>query len=406
MKILHTSDWHLGKKLDDFPRIDEQRIVMKEICEIAEQEQVDAVIVAGDLFDTFNPPAEATELFYKTLKKLSKDGQRPVIAIAGNHDSPDRIEAPDPLARECGIIFAGFPNSMVNTMELESGIKIVKRDEGFVELSLPQYDYPLRVLLTPYANEFRLRTFLGIDNSEEELRKILEESWQRICKEHCNDDGVNILVSHLFVNKRGVPLEEDLDEEKPIMLGGAQVIYTENIPQEMQYTALGHLHRMQAVDGNKMVYYCGSPISYSFSEANQKKYVLIVDVEPGQRAEVRQKELINVRPVLRKRVHGMNEAIEWLRANPEALVELTLVTKDYLTAEMRKTLSEEHSSIVQIIPEIENIEALKVKNDKDNLDLSKNIEELFIDYYRSVNKSEPAEDIMKLFNEVLAKNRN
>ncbi len=126
MKILHTSDWHLGKRLENFSRLEEQQAVLNEICEIADNENVDAVLVAGDLFDTFNPPTEAVDLFYKTLKRLTNGGKRPVIAIAGNHDSPDRIEAPDPLARECGIIFTGYPNSVVPEFELETGLKILE----------------------------------------------------------------------------------------------------------------------------------------------------------------------------------------------------------------------------------------------------------------------------------------
>src|SRR5512133_365919 len=113
MKLLHTSDWHLGKYLNNFSRHEEQQEVLEEICEIAERENVNAVLIAGDLFDTYNPPTESVELFYRILKRLSANGTRAVIAIAGNHDSPERIEAPDPLARECGIIFAGYPNSRV-----------------------------------------------------------------------------------------------------------------------------------------------------------------------------------------------------------------------------------------------------------------------------------------------------
>lgn len=101
MKILHTADWHLGKRLDNFNRLEEQIAVLKEICQIADDQAVDAVIIAGDIFDTFNPPVEAIELLYKTLKRLTKKSKRPVIAIAGNHDSPSRIDSPDPLAREC-----------------------------------------------------------------------------------------------------------------------------------------------------------------------------------------------------------------------------------------------------------------------------------------------------------------
>src|SRR5512140_674864 len=117
MKILHTSDWHLGKHLDEYSRLEEQQRVLDEICMIVDKDQVNAVIVAGDLFDTFNPAVEAVDLFYRTLKKLSANAWRAVICIAGNHDSPERIEAPDPLARECGIIFSGLPETEVNSFE-------------------------------------------------------------------------------------------------------------------------------------------------------------------------------------------------------------------------------------------------------------------------------------------------
>ena len=156
MKILHTSDWHLGKKLDGFSRLPEQELVMNEICEIANAQQIDAVIIAGDIFDTYNPPIEALELFYKTVKQLSKNATVPIIAIAGNHDSPDRIEAPDPLAKENGIFLIGYPNSKLKELVLETGLKITKTDEGFIEFSLPNNKTPLRILTTPYANEQRL----------------------------------------------------------------------------------------------------------------------------------------------------------------------------------------------------------------------------------------------------------
>src|ERR1035437_2649810 len=117
MKILHTSDWHLGKRLEGFSRLNEQSAVLQEICDIADSEKAEAVIIAGDLFDTFNPSTEAVELFYHFTKKLTNNGTRPVIAIAGNHDSPERIEAPDPLAPECGILFSGFPHPVISSFE-------------------------------------------------------------------------------------------------------------------------------------------------------------------------------------------------------------------------------------------------------------------------------------------------
>src|SRR5690606_33840632 len=176
----------------------------------------------------------------------------------------------------------GYPNSVVLPFDLECGLKVLRYQEGFLELKLPGTDVPLRILFTPYANEFRLRTFLGVENPEEELRAILQDRWQNQASLFCDDSGVNVLISHLFMVKRGDVLPEEPDDEKPIVhVGGAQVVYTENIPEQIQYTALGHLHRMHAVGSEESpVYYSGSPLSYSFAESNQKKYVLMIDAEP------------------------------------------------------------------------------------------------------------------------------
>jgi len=403
MKLLHTSDWHLGKRLEDFPRIEEQQAVLQEICEIAEQEHVDVVLVAGDLFDTFNPPTEAVELLYRTLKRLANNGSRAVIAIAGNHDSPDRIEAPDPLARECGIIFAGYPNSAVPLFELESGLKVLQSTEGFIELKLPGVESPLRLLLTPYANEFRLKTYLGQENSEEELRSVLQQKWQDLATTYCDSSGVNILVNHLYVMKRGGEMPEEPADEKPILhLGGAQAIYSENIPTQIQYTAIGHLHRMQRIDSVPCpVCYSGSPLSYSFAEANQKKYVLLVEMEAGKGATIRELELTQGKKLLRKRAEGIDDALLWLTENQDCLVELTMVTDTYLTAQERKQLNGAHNGIVVLIPEVRNSAEFS-SGKKKSIDLTKNMEDLFADYFRHTKGQEPNAEVMKLFTEILA----
>lgn len=403
MRILHTADWHLGKRLEDFPRLDEQQIAMNEICEIADQEMADLVLISGDLFDTFNPPAEAVDLFYKTLKRLANGGQRPVIAIAGNHDSPDRIEAPDPLARECGIIFVGYPNSCTPFFELKSGLMVNKCEEGFIELVLPNVIYPVRIMLTPYANEFRLKHFLGTEKSDSELRNLLHNHWQNLADKYCDDKGVNLLVSHLFMINKDGPVPEEPEDEKPILhVGGAQPIFTENIPLQIQYTALGHLHRMQKVDDiNSSVYYSGSPISYSFAEANQKKYVLLVDVEPGEKAKVKEVELSTTKPLLRNRFYGIDEAVDWLSENKNALVELTIVTDTFLTPVERRHLNNAHSGIVNIIPEVIN-ENLKIENRQKQIDLNKGMETLFFEYFKFEKNQEPNEDIINIFREILA----
>jgi exonuclease SbcD len=403
MRILHTADWHLGKRLDDFPRLEEQREVMEEICEIAEQEAADVVLVAGDLFDTFNPPTEAVDLLYRTLKRLSAEGRRPVIAIAGNHDSPDRIEAADPLARECGILFAGYPHTEIPPYLLESGLRVLKSDKGFLELLLPGSSFPLRILFTPYANEYRLKTFLGLEESEKELRSILQERWQHLADSYCDQQGVNILLSHLFVVRRGDTLPEEPEEEKPILqVGGAQAIFTENIPSQIQYTALGHLHRMHFVEkGPSPVCYSGSPLSYSFAEAGQQKQLLMIDLEPGVAAVVRELPLTRSKMLLRKRAEGIDEALQWLSENRDALVELTIVTDSFLTAMERRALMAAHPGIVSIIPEVTDAEKLTESGQK-QIDLTKGMEALFRDYFRHEKGQEPNDEIMQLFNEIVA----
>ena len=406
MKLLHTADWHLGKRLDKFSRLEEQKAVLTEICEIADHENVDAVIVAGDLFDTFNPAAESVDLFYKTLKRLSKDGRRAVIAIAGNHDSPDRIEAPDPLARECGIIFAGYPNTAVALFSLETGLAVTKSGEGFIELKLPAIKAPLRLLLTPYANEYRLKTYLGDENSEEKLRELLSAKWADLASQYCDENGVNILVAHFFMMPEGGEIFDEPDGEKPILhVGGAQEIYTKNVPQQMQDVPLGHLHENQIMDDQTCpVVYSGSPLAFSFNEAGQDKFVMLIEAEPGKAVIHRMVKLQKGRRLLRQRFEVIADAVQWLRAHPDTLVELTIATETYLTSQERKQLLDAHDGVVAIIPEIRNADLLEDGHSK-SIDLSRSIEDLFVDYFETKHGQKPNQRLLDLFKEVLSEER-
>ena len=115
MKILHTADWHLGKLLEGRSCLEEQKIVMKQLVAIAEEQQADMVCVAGDIFDNSHPSAGAEALLYQTLKDLSNGGERLVVLIAGNHDQPSRLEAVIPLVREHGILIYGTPRSKIES---------------------------------------------------------------------------------------------------------------------------------------------------------------------------------------------------------------------------------------------------------------------------------------------------
>ena len=403
MKILHSSDWHLGKKLDNFSRYNEQINVLDEIVRISNNENVDAVIIAGDLFDTYNPPTESVELFYKTLKKLSKNGKRPVIAIAGNHDSPDRIEVPDALARELGIILAGYPNSKIRKFTNDLGIDLINSDEGFIELKIAYIKYPLRVILNPYANQFRIKSFLGVENTEDELRTVLQNEWTKLSDKYCDNKGVNLLVSHMFFVNEGEKIPDEPEDEKPILhVGGVQAIYPKNIPKNIQYVALGHLHRKQTVSNKPCpIVYSGSPISYSFSEANQQKFVSIVDVEPNSEAKIRFVELIAGKKLERKKFDDIDVAVSWLEDNKNSLVELTIVSENYLTAEERKRLKNAHENIITIIPEVKS--AVMNVNRGVGIDISKSIDELFVDFFMHKKGQKPNKELIDLFKEINAK---
>lgn len=401
MKLLHTADWHLGKRLYDQSRIEEQRLVMQEIVDIAKREQVDAILVAGDLYDSFNPPNEAIELFYKTLHQLADQGNCAVIAIAGNHDSAERIEAVDPLAKACGIILVGYPHTKISPFELESGLAISKSDHGFVEIKLANTNTPLRILTTPYANEARLKAFLGTDDSEENLRQLLQSSWAALADQYCDTKGVNILMTHLLMMKQGAEKPDEPEDERHILhIGGAQPVFTANIPPQIQYTALGHLHRHHFVKGHEnQVAYSGSVLEYSFSEANQQKYVLLLEAAPNTEIKVNQIPLTKGKALARKRFDSVEKALEWLKENQEVYVELTLVSDEFLEASVKKSLYEVHDGIMAIIPEIRNLQ--QAQHQAKSIDLSKNRETLFKEYFQHKTGQAPSEEMMALFQEIV-----
>lgn len=402
MRILHTADWHLGKKLETHSRVAEQQAVLTEICELADAYDVDAVLIAGDLFDTFNPPTEAVELCYQTLKRLANGGQRGIVAIAGNHDSPDRIEAPDPLSRENGILFAGYPHSALTHFQLDTGLGIQQSDRGFVELTLPRTTAPLRLLLTPYANEQRLRTFLGVEDPEQQLQTLLAQQWGKLADQYLDEAGVNLLVAHLFMVTPGATAPEEPEGEKPINHpGGAAAIETAAIPEAVQYTALGHLHGYRQLKGaHGPVVYSSSPLPYSFHEAGQPKYVNLITAEPGSPVKQQALPLKAGKPLYRKRFEAVSEALQWLAANPESLVELTLATGTYITGQQRRQLHEAHGGIVQLIPELSS-DGEAAAESAHQIDLQQDLTTLFQEYFQHQHGQPPDQELLNLFREVL-----
>jgi exonuclease SbcD len=395
MKILHTSDWHLGKTLENISRIEEQRQFIGELCDIAEKEEVDIILIAGDIFDTYNPSSAAEELFYEAIDRLNSKGKRALVIIAGNHDSPDRLCAASPLAYKNGVILLGYPGSNAGDYKTEgSQISIANAGAGWLELKLPQYKYNAVIIALPYPSESRLEEVITQAEDSENLQQNYSDRIGAIMQSlstNFRDDTVNLVISHLFMREGKIS-----DSER--QLGGALMVEPEAIPQNAHYAALGHLHRPQQVKGCKVpTYYSGSPLAYSFSEVDYCKAVYIIEAEPCKAVDIKEINLSSGKPLKRwEALNGMPEALKWCEEGRDsnAWIDLEIYTDTIIGSEEQKKLRELHPGIINIRP--------KLKNQKEyNIDYknreTKRIDELFREYYKSSLGMEASEELMDLF---------
>ena len=245
MRILHTADWHLGKNLEGQSRMDEQEMFLKDFVNIVEENNIDLIIIAGDVYDSPNPPARAEKMFYDTLKQLSRDGERITIVISGNHDSPERLVAAGPLARDHGIIMVGTPKTVIPCGEYGRN-KVIESGEGFIEIEI---NGERSVILTvPYPSERRLNEVIynSMDDDEEKAKSYSDRIFELFnnLKVHYKEDTINLAVSHLFAMG-----SEEGGSERSIQLGGSYIVDGSCFPDEAQYIALGHVHKPQIVPG-------------------------------------------------------------------------------------------------------------------------------------------------------------
>jgi exonuclease SbcD len=386
--------------------MEEQQDVLDELCGIAEEHQADLVLIAGDIFDTFNPPAEAVELLYRTLHRLSGGGLRPVLVIAGNHDSPDRIESADPLARLSGIFFIGYPGTVIRKTVLESGWEIDAPEAGI--LLLRRSGSPeVRLIATPYAGEVRLRKAIDPGKSEEQIRQILRDHWAALAAKYCDTKGINLLMAHLFAAEQGsLPFEELQEEEGERSIlhpGGLELIPFSAFPPPVQYVALGHLHRPSlAKAGGRLICYSGTPLAYSLSEAEQRKRLVLVEAEPGKPVSAESIPLERGRKIRRGSFDSLEKALLWLGEHHEDYVEVTMEVDNYLEAGVRDAILEAHPRVLAVVPEIRDREAL-FDGKRKEMDLHAPVASLFIEYFRSRNGgADPEPELVGLLSEALA----
>lgn len=356
VRILHTSDWHLGRTLEGRSRLPEQNQFLEVLCGIAEDEAVDLVLVAGDVFDSGNPPAEAEELYYDALERLADGARRAVVVIAGNHDSPDRIHAANPLAVKHGISLVGYPGEELPAGGPIGGARRVAAGPGWFEVACPRCAETAVICTLAYPSESRLGELLTESLDDETQRAAYSEKVRRIVAASSTTfrpDTVGLVVGHLYTVGGRVS-----DSERQIQLGGAFSVEPGAFGDTASYVALGHLHRPQVVSGSPVpCRYSGSPLAYSFSEADQQKEVVIVDALPARTAAGRQPAVRAVpltcgKPLRSWRASSLDEAFKWC-ADPRNLnswVNLELECEQPPGTAETAALRKAHPGIINIIP--------------------------------------------------------
>lgn len=266
MRLLHTSDWHVGKAIRRNSRADEHQAVIDEIVGLVGERAVDLVILAGDLFDTASPPAEAEAMVYRGLLDMARAGAQ-VAVIAGNHDNARRLHAVAPVFEAAG--------------RVHLVTEPTRPDEGGVlRLSVSGAE-DVRLALLPFVSQrgvVRAKDLMeaaAYENAQayaERMRLLIEA----LCAGF-EADTVNILAAHAFVHggrlgggERAVHFVEDY------------ALSAQAFPPTAGYVALGHVHRPQKIPGAAPIWYCGSPLQLDFGEEDQAKQVNLVDIEPGR----------------------------------------------------------------------------------------------------------------------------
>lgn len=269
LRILHTADWHLGKRLNDYERYLEFGEFLDWLIDCIIANSVDVLIVAGDIFDTMTPSNKAQELYYQFLAKLNQTPCQHAIIIAGNHDSPSFLDAPKRLFRHFNIYVVGTACQTLS-------------DEIFV-LDDKNGNPALIVAAIPYLRERDIRhSTLGESLSEKEQKtaqgiKNHYQTLAQLCKETQNALNAPLPIvatGHLFAT--GAAVAADDDGMRSLYVGSLGQVGAE-VFDGFDYVALGHIHREQMVGKQSHIRYAGSPMAFCFDEENQAKKILLVD---------------------------------------------------------------------------------------------------------------------------------
>jgi DNA repair protein SbcD/Mre11 len=270
-RVLHTADWHLGKTLHDQDRYEEHNRFLVFLLQTIKSKEIDALIIAGDIFDSTNPPPATLRLYYEFLAEVYHTTSCAIVVTSGNHDSPAHLEAPKDVLKALNIHVVG----------------VVPQNPEEALILLPSADKPrLAIAALPFLRDKDLRTG-HFGQTQDEIRKnILEGIHKRYhdigdaAKVYQVKGAALIATGHLTV----LGASKSESERDNIHIGGLGVVTPDIFPDLFSYVALGHLHRPQKVGGQEHLRYSGSPIPLSFSESSDKKEVRILEFAEGKLA--------------------------------------------------------------------------------------------------------------------------
>jgi DNA repair protein SbcD/Mre11 len=374
MKIFHTADWHLGKLIQGVYMTEDQRHILNQFIEDIENEKPDVVIIAGDLYDRSIPTTEAVDLLNEILDHIVLKLKTPVLAIAGNHDSPGRLQFGSAMMKEAGFHIAGDLRDAFSPV-------IYNDEHGEVHFHLLPYTEPGKVRHELELEEIKTHN----DAMDAIVSKINEQK---------DPNARHVAIGHCFVTPSGEKAENTSDSERPLSIGGAEHVSAIHF-EGFHYTALGHLHQAHYVK-NETIRYAGSPLKYSVSEANHKKGYLIVELGKDGQVDV-EKRLLQARNDIR-RVEGFIEEIE-KHDTSEDYVFVKLLDETPVISAMERV-----RAVYPNAMHVERALTFSTNNEENNENEQRakmDQKSLFKAFYKEVTGSEPSNDKEKLFSEVL-----
>lgn len=394
IKILHTADWHLGQTFYNYDRKWEHKAFLDWLIDKTAEIKADVLLICGDVFDNQNPSAEAQSLYYSFLKKITDiNPELQIIIIAGNHDSASRLEAPNPLLETMNITVKGLINRDENG-EIDFNNLIIPLRKGGNVLAVPylrQGDYPS-------SKEYGL----GVETMYKEL-------YQRVNK----DERPIISLGHLHAINSSI---NENDRSERIIMGGLDNINLDVFDNEIDYLALGHLHRHQRVGGKENFRYSGSPLPMSFAEKNYKHGVVLVNYDKEVEIEFipypSPIELISIPD----RPQELEEVLEAIDTLPEGKVDETtsfleikvLITE--VNPEMRISIENALKNKKIKLCRIESIHPKRDNNSEGKEPLSQDLRsiepmEMALSYYKKLYDNEMPEDLEKMLRDLVIKTK-